>query len=239
MAYDFGPRFNPMQGVSMQDLLAAKTTPVTQFAQAMPPLMEALMRRRQMMQQQQATQQLASGIVSGSQIPAAQLAQAMQMGLLGQNSLENFSPMGRQRQQAEIENIQAQAEARRAKAKQDEAFGPGGQGYVLLNDPFTGSSTRIPVPNTTTKDGRPLATITAQQTRADQMRDLFKMLGEIETEGKKPMLGQEGSKKAGLGSTSPANKKSAVSYTHTATGPNNQKIGYNSKTKAWEPIGGQ
>ena len=65
MAFDFNARTNPMQGLSMQDLVASKQSPLTTLAQSGPAMLEALRRRRQMNERAQAEQGMAKAFASG------------------------------------------------------------------------------------------------------------------------------------------------------------------------------
>lgn len=59
--FNFAPQTNPMQGVSMADLVAARQSPLTTIAQSGAPILEALRRRQEMMKRQAAIDAIAQG----------------------------------------------------------------------------------------------------------------------------------------------------------------------------------
>lgn len=245
MAYDFGPRVNPYGGVSLSDLVAAKTTPLTQFAQALPPLAQALMLRRQQAMQQAQQQQFSRALTnpalaSGGSLSPEDLMAGIQGGFLDARGALELSPANQARRQAEIEDLKAKTEARKVKAEADRAFMESGEGYILINDPFNQTSTKVPVSGTKSKDGRPLAVVSAQMTDAEKLRGLITTLQNIAKEPKQG-LGQSGDS-GGLGEKPvPKNPPSGKDEKYSAFASNAQgvRIGFNKKTRKWETVSGK
>lgn len=117
--YDLTPKTNPLQGVTLADMVAAKTPALTPVLQSLGPTLQALQQRRQQAMQLASLQAMNQPGFSQGQASLDPQQVLSLLPVLGDRALSLGESGAQQRgldlqkQQAQVEDIQAQAEQRR------------------------------------------------------------------------------------------------------------------------------